>query len=195
MPDAPRARDRRERVLGVLVAHGLTAAGAEALWRVGTEVRTRTLQTKREFGAFVDAETGAPCGDVVSGSGDRLEAGLGLRAMIPGQQYAGVHTHPEGFSFSVTDVTVLVAHAPALRAIAVVGGHGVWYVLSVDPHRGLPAPAEVLLAFEREEAVVAPTYRQRVQAGGLTRREAQRAYTHEVWERCAPVLGLRYDRV
>lgn len=195
MPDVPRARDRRERLLAVLVAHGLAPAGAQSLWRVGVELRARTLQTRREYGAFVDAETGVPLGDVMSGSGDRLEAGLGLRVMIPGQQYAVVHTHPEGFSFSVTDATVLVAHAPALRAIAVVGGHGVWYVLSIEPHRGLPAPAAVLLAFEREEAAVAPAYRQRVQAGGLTRREAQRAYTHEVWERSAPALGLRYDRV
>lgn len=195
MPDAPRARDRRAWLLGVLVAHGLAPVGAQALWRMGVALRARTLQTKREYGAFVDAETGAPFGDVLSADGDELEAGPLLRAMPPGRRYAAVHTHPEGFSFSVTDATVLVAHAPALRAIAVVGGHGVWYVLSVDPHRGRPAPADVLLAFEREEATVAPAYRQRVQAGDLTRREAQRAYTHEVWERSAPALGLRYDRV
>jgi hypothetical protein len=42
---------------------------------------------------------------------------------------------------------------------------------------------------------VVPKYRERVQSGGMTRRDAQSAATHEVWEHIAPALGLRYDRV
>jgi hypothetical protein len=194
MPDAPRARDRRERLLAVLVAHGLTAAGAEALWRVGTEVRTRTLQTKREFGAFVDAETGAPCGDVLSGSRDRLEAGPVLRALLPGHRFAGVHTHPEGASFSPNDAAVLLSF-PAVAVAAAVGGHGVWYVLSLAPNRAPPSLPEVFEAFRREREVLAPVYDRRVRAGTLTRREALREHTHAIWEHLAPALHLRYDRV
>lgn len=195
MPDTPRARDRRERVLGVLVTHGLTPNGARTLWRVGAELRARTIQTRREYGAFVDAEAGSRFGDVVEGIGDRLEAGPVLRAMLPGRRYAFVHTHPEGISFSATDAAVLVAHAPALRAVAAIGGPGMWYVLSIDPQRKPPAPTNVLPAFDRERHALAPLYQHRAQAGGLTRREARREHIHEVWERLAPALGLRYDRV
>lgn len=115
--------------------------------------------------------------------------------MIPGQGYAFVHTHPEGISFSAADATVLVAHALALRAVAAVGGPGMWYVLSIDPQRKPPSPADVSPAFERERDALAPSYQHRAQAGGLTRREARREHTHEVWERLAPALGLRYNRV
>lgn len=193
--DTAPARGRRARLLAVLEGHGLAAAGATALWRVGVELRARTLQTKQEYGAFVDAETGALAGQVVSGVGDRLDAGAVLRALAPGQWYAGVHTHPTGVSFSATDATVLVAYRPTLRAIAAVGGHGVWYVLSVDPRREVVAPPAVLPAFERERDALAPAYQRLVQAGRLTRREAQREHTHQIWVRLAPALGLRYHRV
>ena len=188
-------RGRRAQVLATLEAHGLTAAGAEALRRLGVELRERMLRTKREYGAFVDAETGESVGGVLTGAGDRLEARSVLQAMIPGRRYAGVHTHPEGASFSPTDGTVLVAHASTVCAIAVVGGPGIWYVLSPVPGRTLPSPEAVFPAFERERDALAPPYEALLRAGALTRREAQRAHTHEVWERLAPVLGLRYDRV
>ena len=195
MPDAPRARDRRAWLLGVLVAHGLAPVGAQALWRMGVALRARTLQTKREYGAFVDAETGAPFGDVLSADGDELEAGPLLRAMPPGRRYAAVHTHPEGFSFSATDALVLVAHAPTLRTVAAVGGHGVWYVLSLAPDREPPALEDVFAAFRQERDALAPAYQRLMEEGALTRRAAQREHSHTVWERIAPALGLRYDRV
>lgn len=131
----------------------------------------------------------------MEGIGDRLEARPVLRAMLPDQRYAVVHTHPEGISFSATDATVLVAHAPTLHAVAAVGGPGMWYVLSIDPHRKPPSPADVLPAFATEWEALASTYQHPVHAGVLTRREARREHTHEVWERLAPALGLRYDRV
>ena len=185
-------RGRRAHLLAVLEAHGLGAAGAAAL---GVELRDRMLRTKLEYGAFIDAETGELFGDVLSGTADEVEAGPLLRALRPDRRYANVHTHPEGAAFSPFDAAVLVAHAPALCAIAAVGWQGVWYVLSPAPGAVLPAALEIRASFDRERGALAPTYERRVQAGELTRREAQRAYTHDAWERLAPLLGLRYNQV
>ena len=188
-------RDRRARVLATLEAHGLSAAGAGALWRLGAELRDRTLRTKQEYAALVDAETGEPFGEVLAGASDEVEARPLLRTMRPHRRYAGVHTHPDGASFSPIDASLLVSYAPALCAIAAVGGQGVWYVLSPMPDSPVAAPVDIRTAFDQERDGLAPGYEQRVQAGELTRREAQRAYTHAVWERIATAVGLRYDRV
>ena len=59
----------------------------------------------------------------------------------------------------------------------------------------LRSSSRLRYAFDQERATPAPGYEQLVQAGELTRREAQRAYTHAVWERIATAVGLRYNRV
>jgi hypothetical protein len=49
--------------------------------------------------------------------------------------------------------------------------------------------------FRAARAEIAPTYAALVHAEQMTRREAQSAATHAVWERVAGTLGLGYDRV
>ena len=182
-------------MLAALERHGLSAAAAQALWRWGVALRDQTLRTKREYGAFVDAESGELFGDVLGGTGDEFEAGSLLRALRPDRRYATVHTHPEGGSFSPVDAAVLVAHAPLLRVVAAVGAQGNWYMLSVAPGGVPPDPVEIRPAYRLAFGLLAPTYSALVQEGALTRRVAQRAHTHAVWERLAPTMGLRYDRV
>ncbi len=185
--------DRRA-VIAVLQRHGLPSAGAEGLRSVGVNLRGKTLLAKREFGAAVEAATGLQFGQQVAGSAGRVEMGPLLRAMVGERRYGCVHTHPEGYAFSPNDAAVLVSFR-AVVLIAVVGGQGTWYVLSVDPDREPPLTHVLFETFRQEREILAAKYESLVRSGELTRREALREHTHEVWERIAPSLGLRYDRV
>jgi hypothetical protein len=153
------------------------------------------LRTGHEFGAFVDADSGDLFGDVLTGTGDRLEAGSILRALTPGRRYAAIHTHPESLSFSPADGGLLVAHATRLCVVIAVGGQGTWFILSPDPDRPLQEPLAVRDAFEHQRDHLTSKYDSLVLQGELTRRDAARALTHEIWEQIATDLGLRYDRI
>jgi hypothetical protein len=140
-------------------------------------------------------DTGAQIGEVLRGSTEVVAAGAVLAKMEWGHRYVFVHTHPDGRSFSASDVMVLAAHWPLLRAVVAIGAQGTWYVVSVEPGHDAPPPAAVAAAFAKERDAQAPQYETAVRSGDMTRREAQRLLTHGVWEQIAPDLGLRYDRV
>ena len=158
-------------------------------------LRDLTLRDKRERGSLLDLETGAEVGEAVSGTRERIDARPLLQKMQAGRRYAFIHTHPDGRSFSESDVTGLVAHRPLLSAVVAVGSQGTWYAISVEPGGRSPSPADIAAVFRNESDALAPRYTDLVQTGVLTRRDAQRQFTHDVWERIAPSLGLRYDRV
>jgi hypothetical protein len=120
--------------VAALQRHGLAAAVAEGLRRIGAAVRGTTILTKKERAAVVDADSGAQFGSEVEGSGGQVEMGPLLRAMRSDQRYACVHTHPEGFSFSAGDAAVLLSFPP-LIAIAAVGSQSTWYILSLESGR------------------------------------------------------------
>ena len=185
----------RERVIATLERHRVPPAGAQACRDRGVALREATFRRKVEHGVLLDADTGGQVGGTVTGTAEQVDAEQLLRAMRPGRRYVFVHTHPLGYSFTPLDVAVLAAHWPQLCAVVAVGGQGVWYIASVLPGYSAPAPEDVRTAFRNELPGVAPAYQARVQAGELTRKEAQRQITHDVWERIAPDLDLRYDRV
>jgi hypothetical protein len=185
----------RRHLLRTLEGHGLTPGAARSARVQGVKLREETILRKVEHGVLIDAAIGDQVDGVVVGTAVQVDAERLLWAMQPERQYVFIHTHPLGYSFTPLDVAVLAAHWPRLRVIVAVGGQGVWYVASVLPDRTAPSPAAVREAFERARDETAPRYETRVQAGDLTRREAQRRLTHDVWEHIAPNLGVRYDRI
>ena len=68
-------------------------------------------------------------------------------------------------------------------------------ILSLESGRDRPSLQDLFEVFREERDALAPTYEAAMQSGTLTRRAALRAHTHEIWERIAPKLGLRYDRM
>src|SRR5689334_22049611 len=109
----------RATLVAALQRHGLAAVGADGLRRIGATLRGKTLLVKREFGAAVDAVSGAQFGPEVAGSDGLVEMGSVLRAMRSDQRYACVHTHPEGFSFSPGDAAVLLSFPQVVAIVAV----------------------------------------------------------------------------
>jgi hypothetical protein len=94
----------------------------------------------------------------------------------------------------VWSVASLVRSKEGGRAVTVShGGRAPW--LGGHEHRpaarGAGGAGGRLPACERERDALAPTYQRLVQAGHLTRRQAQREHPHEIWEGLAPALGLR----
>lgn len=152
------------------------------------------LHSKLELVALVNAASGAQLGGVLSGAHDLVERGPLLLRMAPYERYACVHTHPDGGSFSPEDAA-LVVRFRAVCVITAVGGQGTWYVLSPDPDHMPGPPNEVYATYKQTFDALGPKCLQLVQAGALTRLEAQRQHTHEVWIPIAAALGLRYDRV
>jgi hypothetical protein len=112
--------------------------------------------------------------------------------MMPGRRYFTLHTHRVSTSFSDADALVLVEN-PLLRAVGVIGADGTWYFLSRG--RGRPAGEAVVRAFTAAAIALSRTYLVLMRSGALAREEALRAFSHAIWERVAPPLGLRYDRI
>ena len=107
--DNARRRGRRERVIDVLVRHGLTARAAEILYRLGLSLRRRMLQGPdprqwTECAGMIESHTGQRLGPVATGDHRSVDVGLQLHA-ARGRHAANVHTHPGNSSFSPDDVT------------------------------------------------------------------------------------------
>jgi hypothetical protein len=184
----------RRAIIAALSKHDLSEPVAQSVRQIGAAVRQLTIQEPKEFGALIDAATGKQLSSIVAGTATRLDVSHLLNRMLPGHRYVCIHAHPEDDSFSPHDVA-LVLRFHAVCVISAVGRHGTWYILSIDPDRTPASPQTMLETFNAERAVVAPKYAELVQSGKMTRREAQGAATHEVWQRIGRALGLRYDRV
>jgi hypothetical protein len=161
---------------------------------LGQTIRSTTLQGHQELAVLVDAETGEELGPAVTGSTDRLELGPLLRRIAPGRRYVCVHTHPESSSFSPYDVALLLRF-PAIQVVTAVGVDGSWYVVSLEPDQPMPAVNAMAAAVQAARDELAPRFEALVQTGALTRQAARRELSHLIWQRVAPPLGLRYDRV
>jgi hypothetical protein len=187
--------ERRRELVQILQRHTQALISAESVRAVGVRLRDETLRHRTERGTLLNLDTGVEVGDAPPGTTERIDAGSLLRKMRVGRRYVFVHTHPDGRSFSESDVAGLVAHWPLPSVVVAVGSQGTWYAISVEPESKCPSPADVAVVLRQESDALAPKYSELLQTGTLTRRDAQRQFTHEVWERIAPRLGLRYDRV
>ncbi len=162
--------------------------------RLGEELRQRTEQASTEFAALIEAGTGRQVGGILGGQTTAVDIEPHLDALRLGRQYVHLHTHPGSSSLSDADGSILLAHSP-LRALAVIGRDRTWYILSKRPGQPTAGPAEGVLAYREALHALLPKYRQLVQSGRLDAATAWRQHTHEAWERVAPALGLRYDRI
>ena len=186
--------DRRRRLIAALHRHDIAGDVAVAVHTLGIRLRDTTARTRKETGALVNVRTGAHHGPTLAGTARSLELGPLLRDLPPGEQFICVHTHPDGGSFSPEDAA-LVIRFRAICVITAVERQGGWYILSLALGHPPPSPQQILEAFEAERDATVHRYRDLVQSGALKRVEAQRQHSHQVWEKIAPALGLRYDRV
>lgn len=184
----------RRRLLQLLEQHGFTPAAAQAAREQGLKLRDLTSRYGIEFGIFIDAETGEPLGAVMTGTAEHLDVTRALNATMPGRRYVCVHAHPASTSLWVLDVSLLV-NAGNVVAIVAVGSDGTWYVGSLDPEAPRPSERELFDAWRSAYYATVDKYDTARGAGQLTRRQAQRLHSHEIWELAGPALGLRYDRL
>src|SRR4051812_7208708 len=120
--DPPRS-SAPQRVVAMLVHHGVTEPVAWAVVTLGEALRTHMLQEpephrQREHGRVLDARTGAPVGAMTVGTHTGVSfaelVALARERGIP--TIVGVHTHPGSSSFSDVDGGLL-ANAPLLVAM------------------------------------------------------------------------------
>ena len=178
----------------VLQQHGASRTAAEAVKTLGDELRARTFERTIEFAAMIDAVSGMPVGVIESGSENQVEITSHIRAMMPGHRYIQLHTHLLGSSFSDADGALLVA-VRELQMLVVTDVDEVWYVLSKSPRGTVAAEFDVFDAYHREALALRPRYLDLIDSGIMSRDDARRDLSHQVWRRIAPRLGLGYDRV
>jgi len=105
----------------------------------------------------------------------------------------GVHTHPGNSSLSDADGGLL-ANAPLVAAMVVIGADSTWYVLSAEPGTAPPPKDEIQERYQEVFDLLAPAYGALSYAGSLSEERAWRDLTHDIWDAIAPGLGLRYVR-
>src|SRR5262249_55169119 len=154
---------------------------ADALVRLGAELRQHTIEHDTEFGAVLDLRTSAALGPVQPGGRDGVSLGALLRTMQPGREYVALHTHPFSASFSLGDLAMLLFHRP-LRTTAVVAADGHWYALS--KMRGQPTPLvqEGEIAWVRTLLRLNPEFDRLVAVGQLTPEQANREIWHAIMQ-------------
>lgn len=141
---------------------------------------------------MLDADRGLPVGSAISGTENEVNILRHLQAVEarPGDFFVQIHTHPHSLSFSDRDL-VLLADSRQIVALVVAGADGTWYVLSKTAAYTLPptkqGSQEAFRAlWDAMEDVAAA-------AGAVETDDRERR--HLAFERAAPALGLRYDRV
>ncbi|MGH2353674.1 MAG: hypothetical protein ACRDJN_18885 [Chloroflexota bacterium] len=142
---------------------------------------------------MIDAQAGTQLGSLARGQIDGVDIARQVYA-ARGRRAVSVHTHPHSSSFSPADANLL-SKARDVCAVVVVGADGTWYLLSIEPGKALPADATIEGAYRITRQSLIPKYLALVQSQAMTRARAWQEHSHEVWERIAPVLGLRYDRI
>jgi hypothetical protein len=173
---------------------GFPETVASILVAAGEGLRQMAWRTGLEHAASFDIDTGAPAGPLRAGSAHHVDLADQIAAMRLGHRYLAMHTHASSSPFSDDDLELLLRN-DQIRTVIAIGANGTWYVLSKRA-RGATAPATVaVIAFRRALASLSPHYLAKVVAGQLTSEQALREALRIIWERIAPLLGLRYDQV
>lgn len=102
------------------------------------------------------------------------------------------HNHPGGTSFSLPDI--LMAKRLNIGELRVVTEQAL-YILRPPP-AGWPALAlrDLLRAVREADTQVEEKLTAQIQAGRLSKAEANKRHWHEVWTRVSQYIGLRYTR-
>ena len=194
MPPSARTRQTttlRKRVLTVLEQHGLARTAATQARGAGGVLRDKMRRTALEWATFIDDQTGEQPGAHVAGEHERVRLDSLFRQCQPDRRYLAVHTHPQNLPFSLQDGAVLLEH-PELSVIAAVGRDGSWHLLSVAPGQPIPSIKDMRSRMAAQLEVLNDNYTVPPYPGALT---ARRELWHTAWQRAAPALGLRYDRI
>ena len=186
--------DEEGRILSALKKHGLSVQAAESVETIGIELQVRSLADGLEHAAMVDADSGDLVGTILDGQEDQIDLGALLHELPPVTRCVQIHTHPGSSSFSPEDALILVTHV-AIQCMAVVGLDGAWYLLSKAANDPSPPREQVWLAFSIEADALRPKYRAMALSGLLTPEARRRQETHQIWQRVAPLLALRYDQI
>jgi hypothetical protein len=149
------------------------------------------MRHRLEYAALIDADTGTQLGSAVSGKADEVDIGPLTRRRAPDTRYVCVHTHPANLPFSLEDIAVMLEER-YLCMVTAVGRDGSWYIMSVEPGK---TPANVATLRDTFREIADATIEKYQVPPFPTERAARRAHMHEIWQRAAPALGLRHDRV
>lgn len=181
-----------DRLPRLLVRHGLSERAARAAVEVGARLRARTQRHGVKFAALLDADSGELRGGIARGTDNEVTAAH-IGHMRAGHEYLAVHTHPSSAAFSHADAALFVPFSQ-LRALAVVGTNGTWYLLSIPPTRPRRDFAGLDQAVAVEFVVLRPTYVARRDAGELTSAEVLKAAVHQAWLNVSVRFDVRDDR-
>jgi hypothetical protein len=143
---------------------------------------------------MIDAASGERLGAIIEGQHDTIDIQSHYAAMRPERRYVQLHTHPRSSAPGRADAAIVIRRA-AIASVVVAGGDGSWYVLSKVPGA---EPADVDTMRRRWVEVhdtLDRLYGPLVEAGVVDVEAAWRAETHEIWQRIAADLRLRYDRL
>jgi hypothetical protein len=183
---------RHPELLALLRAHGLSAAVAARVARVGAILHRRSVETAAEVGTTLDLATGRPIGPTLTGQADRVDFAFQFAAFRPGRRYAQLHTHLGSSSFSDLDVGMLLEH-PALRTLVVVGEDRHWYLLSKRTGPPSVSAIEGVVRWNEIWDAMAAANETLIAQGRLSEAAARVEEIHETMVRLAGELHLRYD--
>ena len=198
--DSPK---REQQLLELLAAAGVSGAAAQAVLETGRALRDRSRTSSDERAAMISKRTGRRLGRVLRGEPNGVDISEHIEALVPDHPYVQLHTHPSAPSPSLSERDAFNVVGVAQIEATVVGADDAWYVLSRwgefegprnERERQLRL-REVFDAFWNELRRLKPRFDALVDAGTLDQGEARHHLTHQVWERIAVRLGLRYDRV
>ena len=177
-----------------LVVHDIPAPAAAKAEIFAEEIRALTEREGVEFAGMLDVDSQTRLGAILRGTQHSVDISPHLAAMQPGRRYIQLHAHGNSSAFSDADAAVLVEH-PEIAAIGVLGVDGTAYSLSRIPGGITSNRHEIYYRFWGQAELLKPKYQQKIMAGEMTKAEAWKEQTHEVWVQIAQKLGLRYQRI
>lgn len=183
----------RGAVSPLLAIRGISPVAARAAEQVSEELRVLTVLDGRENAAIIHAETGREVAPRIRGTKTSVNLLSHVEAMVPGDFYVSLHTHPRSSSFSPQDAAFLVERE-GIRALYVIGRDGTRYLLSKKPGAEPPTRESIMRIYRTQVDALMPKYQLRVQSGELSQQEAWKQHTHEVWLEIAERLNLVYER-
>ena len=202
----PDEDEPEETLVRLLRDLGIPAKAAAKVLDTGRTLRERTRETGDEYAAMVNERTGNRLGKILRGNPERTDITPHLQEMrtrLPRHRFVQVHSHPRAASRSFSaDDALVIAGEEQISAMVVAGADGRWFVLARLPQTPVPETeseerlrmSEVFEKFRQTYNRFRLAYDRRVDAGELSEDEARSAHTHEVWERIADGLGMRYFR-
>lgn len=166
---------------------------AKTLSQLKSELWQRTKSTGNEHAGLFDLTSMKPIDVIMEGQHSKVSTIPLLQKMEKGNQYVHIHTHPEGSSFSLTDV-LLLHDFDQIHQLVVVAGN-IEYRLSRIPNRLIASPGIIEQAYLSELNKLLKPYRKKYKADRKLPKYVTNQITRELWNSLALILGLEYTEV